>query len=285
MRVAILSDIHGNDIALASVLAEARALGVEQYWIIGDVSAIGPQPTAVLERVANLPGAQCTRGNTDRYIVTGEGPPPDLAAVRANPALIPTFTGIAASFAWTRGFVTAHGWFEWLELLPLDIRLTTPSGFRLLAVHASPGTDDGEGIHAGRSNAELRALIAGAEADVIFVGHTHEPLVRRVDGVLVVNLGSISNPRSPDLRASFVLLEITGSGLEFAHRRVSYDHQAFIESVHRSRHPAAKFILSYQNGEQPGREPHGDHTPFVLGETICLKGPIQQELENDRVLR
>src|SRR5262245_30290370 len=271
MRVAILSDIHGNDIALDAVLAEARSLGVEQYWLIGDFSALGPQPTAVLERVANLPGAQFTRGNTDRYIVTGEGPPPHLAAVRENPALIPTFAAIAASLAWTRGFVTAHGWFEWLERLALDIRLTTPSGFRLLAVHAAPGTDDGEGVHAGRSNTELSALVAGADADIIFVVHTHEFLVRRVDDVLIANLGSISTPRSPDLRASFVLLDITGSAVEFAHRRVSYDHQAFIESVHRSRHPATEFILSFQNGERPGRAAHSDHTSFVPEETISLK--------------
>src|SRR5262245_56314824 len=173
-RIAILSDIHGNTIALDAVLAEARALGVEQFWMIGDFSALGPEPTAVLERVTTLQEARFTRGNTDRYVVTGDRPPPHLAAVRDNPALIPTFAGIAASLTWTRGFVTAHGWFDWLERLPLDIRLTTPSGLRILAVHAAPGTDDGEGVHAGRSNAELRTLVAGAEADIIFVGHTHE---------------------------------------------------------------------------------------------------------------
>ncbi|HSL71110.1 MAG TPA: metallophosphoesterase family protein [Longimicrobiales bacterium] len=268
MRIALVSDIHGNLIALDAVLADAHALGVEQFWFIGDFSAIGPEPATVLDRVTGLSNARFTRGNTDRYVVTGDRPPPDLDTVRSNPALITTYAGIAASLAWTRGFLTASGWLDWLARLPLDIRLTTPEGIRILAVHAAPGSDDGEGIHPGRSNAELAQLIADSDADVIFVGHTHQAMIRRVGRVPVVNLGSVSNPRSDDLRASYVLLDITASGVEFVHRRVPYDHGAFSESVYRSRHPAVEFILSYQRGEQSGREPHADDTPFRLGEPV-----------------
>ena len=96
-------------------------------------------------------------------------------------------------------------------------------------------------------------MITDADADLVVVGHTHEVMVRRIDHTVVINLGSVSNPRSPDLRASYVILEATTSGIELEHRRVSYDHQAFIDAVHRSRHPAAEFILSYQRGEQSGR--------------------------------
>ena len=241
------------------MLADARAQGAEQYWVIGDFSAIGPEPVAVLERVASLTALRVTRGNTDRYVVTDDRPPPDLAAVHADPALIPTYAGIASSIAWTRGFVTAHGWFDWLERLPLDLRLTI-AGVRVLAVHAAPGTDDGQGIHPGRSDADLRALITDADADLVVVGHTHEVMARRINHTTVINLGSVSNPRSPDLRASYVILEAKISGIELEHRRVSYDHQAFIAAVHRSRHPAAEFILSYQRGEQSSRAPHPDHT-------------------------
>lgn len=270
MRIAILSDIHGNLIALDAVLADAHALGVEQFWIIGDFCAIGPEPAAVLDRVTTLDGALFTRGNTDRYVTTGEQPPPDLATVQNDPTLVATYAKIAASFAWTRGFVTASGCFDWLQQWPLEIRLTAPGGIRLLAVHASPGNDDGEGIHPGLSNAQLGELIGEPEAGVVFVGHTHEAMVRRVGPVLLVNLGSVSNPRYPDLRASYVALEMTNAGLEFEHRRVTYDHSAFMERVHRSRHPAADFILSFQRGEQHRRQAHADDTPFVLGEKLYV---------------
>jgi putative phosphoesterase len=264
VRIALLSDIHGNPTALDAVLADARTLGVEEHWLLGDFVAIGPEPVAVLDRVAALERAFCARGNTDRYVVTGEGPPPDLATVRARPAPIETYARIAASFAWTRGYVTGRGWFDWLEQLPLEIRRDI-AGVRILAVHAAPGTDDGEGVHPGCANTELAALLAGTDADVVFVGHTHEPMARHVGGRLVVNVGSVSNPRAPDLRASYVVLEAASAGVVVEHRRVAYDHAAFCESVRRSRHPAAGFILKHQSGGMCARPPHPDQAPLALG--------------------
>lgn len=75
MRLAILSDIHGNTIALDAVLEDIRSSGgVDGYLVLGDLAAIGPDPVGAPERVAGLPGAHVVRGNTDRYMVTGEGP-------------------------------------------------------------------------------------------------------------------------------------------------------------------------------------------------------------------
>lgn len=265
MRLALISDIHGNVPALEAVLADARGEGVEQHWFLGDFAAIGPEPGAALEVVTAVSGARWCRGNTDRYVVTGERPHPTLAAVLADPSLASTYAGIAASFAWTQGFLAAEGWLQWLEQLPLDIRWTAPNGLEVLAVHASPGTDDGEGIHAGRSNADLAQLIAGHGARAVFVGHTHETLVRPVGDVLVVNVGSVSNPTSPDLRASYVVLHATESGIEIEHRRVAYDHDDFIQRVVGSRHPATDFILRFQRGEHAPRAPHPDHEAVRVG--------------------
>lgn len=248
MRIALLSDIHGNLTALDAVLADARARGVDAFRVIGDFAAIGPEPVAVLERVAGLSDALFTRGNTDRYLVTGERPPPHLAAVQADPRLVPLYAGIAASFAWTQGHLAGTGWLETLEQLPLEIRFDAPDGTRILAVHAAPGTDDGEGLHAGRSDTELATLLEGCDADVVFVGHTHEPMVRHVGDRTIVNLGSISNSRSADIRASYVVLELTTSGIEFTHHRVAYDYDAFADIVRASRHPSSDFILGHLRG-------------------------------------
>jgi predicted phosphodiesterase len=270
MRIALISDIHGNTIALDAVLADAAAMGAEQYWFIGDFSVLGPEPAAVVDRVASLPGARYVRGNTDRYMVAGDAPPPTLDAVRSDSALISTYAEIAASLAWTQGYLTASGWLGWFERLPLELRLSTPAAVRVLAVHAAPGTDDGAGVHPGRSNAELSSLLEGAEADLVVVGHTHEPMVRRVGSQVVVNLGSVSNPKPPDLRASYGLLEVTNHGVEFAHRRVAYDRVAFADAVRRSRHPSAEFILGFQRGHRPAAAPHPDHVPFETGRRLSL---------------
>lgn len=263
MRIALLSDVHGNLVALDAVLADARSVGVDAYWVLGDLVAIGPEPVAVLERLASLEHATFVRGNTDRYVVTGEGPPPSLAQALGDPGLVSLYARVTASFAWTRGFVTAHGWLDWLARLSLDARLVLPDGSRLLGVHASPGTDDGEGMHPGQSAAELARLVAGCDADLVCAGHTHQPLDLRVGDVRVVNLGSVSNPRAPDLRASYALLYASPQGARIEHRRVAYDHAAFLRELERTRHPEAEFIRSFQRGAMHARSPHPDHADLV----------------------
>jgi hypothetical protein len=77
MRIALLSDIHGNPIALDAVLDDVQDQGgVDAHWELGDLAAIGYDPVGVLERLVALPNVQFARGNTDRYLVTGERPPP-----------------------------------------------------------------------------------------------------------------------------------------------------------------------------------------------------------------
>lgn len=73
MRIALLSDIHGNPLALDAVLADiAERGGVDAYWVLGDFSSMGYDPVGVLERVTKLPNAFFTRGNHDRQAVIEE---------------------------------------------------------------------------------------------------------------------------------------------------------------------------------------------------------------------
>jgi hypothetical protein len=76
----LISDIHGNTVALDAVVGRTEQ-GVIEWWVLGDLAAIGPEPVATLERLANLPNAPCA-AIPDRYTVTGERPfphPEDVA--------------------------------------------------------------------------------------------------------------------------------------------------------------------------------------------------------------
>jgi predicted phosphodiesterase len=250
MRLAILSDIHGNAIALKAVLADIERLGgVDALWILGDLVAIGPDPIGVLECIAALPQVYCTRGNTDRYVVTGERPSPSPTEVQQNLPLLPVLLEVTGTFAWTLGAVTTGGWREWLANLPLEIRVDLPNGTSLLGVHAAPGCDDGLGIHPALSDSELAAIVANERADVICVGHTHWPLERCIEGKRIVNVGSISNPLPPDLRATYIILEADASGYTTADRRVEYDREAVIAAVQAMQHPGAGFIVKRLRGQ------------------------------------
>jgi predicted phosphodiesterase len=245
MRVALLSDIHGNAFALSAVLADIAARGgADVYWILGDLVALGPEPVRTLDILASLPNTQFIRGNTDRYVCDGDRPSPTIEEARRNPDLLGTLVEVANTFAWTQGMVTATGWLKWLQDLPLEMRFTLPDGARFLGVHASPGTDDGPGITPNAAITELNRILAGASADLICVGHTHRPFERRVEGVHVVNPGAVSLSLTEDKRACYALLDASPRAYTIEHRRVTYDRAAAINRLEEIKHPGRKYLIN-----------------------------------------
>jgi predicted phosphodiesterase len=250
MRLAILSDIHGNPLALDAVLADIHTQGeVDAYWALGDFAALGYDPVTPLEKVTALPHASFTRDNTDRYVVTEDLPVPPENALEDS-ALLPEIIEAARSFSWTRGYLSAAGWLDWLTNLPLEVRLTLPDGTRLLGVHASPGRDDGPGIQSKHSDDKLEQRLAGCKAGVVIVGHTHVPLDRQVGRIRVINLGSVSNPVTPGLQATYVLLDADQQSYSIQLRRVDYDREAVIKAIEHSRHPTPAFLIGFMRGER-----------------------------------
>jgi predicted phosphodiesterase len=248
VRLACISDIHGNDVALDAVLADIRRRGVDEIWALGDLVALGPHPVEVLERLTEVPSIRFLAGNTDRYTVSGDRPPPSLEEAVAEPSLVPVLAEVAASFSWTAGMVTAAGWTEWLRALPRSQHLSLPSGDELLGVHADPVQDDGEGLHPDRDAGDLRTALEGCGASIVVGGHTHLACDFVVPGVRCVNAGSVSNPRPGDLRASYALLTATAGGVGVEHPRVAYDHHAVLEGLTRQGHPAPAWIAAHFRG-------------------------------------
>jgi predicted phosphodiesterase len=250
MKIALLSDIHGNSVALDAVLADIQAQGgAEGYWVLGDLVALGPDPVGVLERLTALPNVQYVRGNTDRYVVSGDWPPPTLADIAADPSRLAALVELAGTFAWTQGALTIAGWLEWLKRLPLELRVQLPDGTRLLGVHAAPGCDDGMGIAPDMSDDVIQASLEGCEADLVCVGHTHRPLNRRVGRWHVINLGSLSDPPTAERRASYVLLHADETGYQLEHRLVEYDREAVVSALERLGHPGRGYIIKHLRGD------------------------------------
>jgi predicted phosphodiesterase len=250
MRLALFSDIHGNPIALDTVLADIqRQGGVDACWVLGDFAALGYDPVTPLETLTALPQTRFTRGNTDRYVVTEDLPVPPEKALE-EPALLSEVIEATRSFSWTRGYVSAAGWLDWLTALPREVRLTLPDGTRVLGVHAAPGRDDGPGLHPTHPDGDLEQRLVGCEADLVIVGHTHVPMDRQVGTIRVVNLGSVSNPVTPGLQATYGLLEADAAGYRIQVRRVDYDREAVITATLEARHPTPAFLIGLMRGER-----------------------------------
>lgn len=252
MRIALLSDIHGNKLALEAVLADIEARGgVDTYWILGDFSSLGYDPVGVLERITNLPNVFFLQGNHDRYIVMGERPGLTRAwsLVESRPHLAPILQAMETNLTWTQERIHESGWWDWFTQLPMELRVTLPDGTRILGVHVAPGVEDGAGIIPLLTDDELHAMVASAEADVVIVGHTHVPLDRTVGSVRVFNLGSISNPMLSRLNASYAILEANESGHDLQMCYVEYDRMAVIEELKRVNHPTVDFLTGFMLGE------------------------------------
>ncbi len=197
-----------------------------------------------MDRLLALPNLIAVRGNTDRNTVsdTWRDRAPTLDEAQGDREQLLRLIGMVQSFAWTRGAVTAAGHYDWIAALPLDHRTTLPDGTRVLLVHAAPGRDGGLGLHDGQFLSEMRAALRGADADLVFAGHTHAPMERTVDGVRVINLGSVSNPVTDDKRAMWTLLDADATGYRLERRFVEYDREQVLRNLAAVHHPLAGII-------------------------------------------
>lgn len=243
MRLGVISDIHGNAVALRAVLDDARALGVDRWLVLGDLVLFGPQPVDVVELLAGLPAAAFVRGNTDRYVLTDEqlAPHSTPADAAGDADLVRRYGLMAAASAWTRGVLDQAGVLDFLDTLVSSHRTALVDGTSLLAVHASPFADDGPGIDTRMSTGELATLLAGAEATWVVGGHTHDPTDRCVGAVRALNPGSVGLPRVPG-RASWLLLDSTTTRTTIEHRNAPFDVDAVVEALERRRHPNREFV-------------------------------------------
>ena len=250
-RIAVIADIHGNSLALNEVLGDIQAQGsADAYWFLGDYCAIGHDPLGVIRILDGIENATLIRGNTDRFVADGSLPWPDENNAIKNPELLSQYVSLARSFAWTTGALGASGKLNWCRALPLDFEAVFPDGTRVLAVHASPGEDDGHGVHPGLSDADLSELVRPSEADLVLVGHTHFPQDRSVSGIRVVNPGSVSNPLPPDLRAKYVIIEPRSIGYELEFHHVDYDREKVVEAAKAANHPAWDYIELFMEGKR-----------------------------------
>ncbi len=209
MRIAIFSDIHGNLVGLDACLADLQHQGGADVLVAaGDLCMDGPRPKKVLQRLEEI-GAQCIRGNTDRFI--GALDESDLHGFDPNDE---------KQVDWQRKQI-GEKWVSWLRALPFFLRFGEDEN-QLLVVHANPKTDD-EHIWPDADDATLERLIGDERAATIAFGHLHIPYARAWRGKLLVNVSSAGLPKDGDPRAGYALLVERAGGWEVKHRRVPFD--------------------------------------------------------------
>src|SRR4051812_35248976 len=159
MRVALISDLHGNEVALEAVLAEIARSGVDRLVCLGDVATLGPRPGAVLARLRDL-GCTCILGNHDDFLL--------------DPQLIHTYTEapiIVEAVDWCRAQLSPD---ELAFVRTFQPGLEVPLGGDavLTLFHGSPRSHM-EDLLATTPPDELDRFLDGKSTTVMAGGHTH----------------------------------------------------------------------------------------------------------------
>lgn len=202
MRVAFLSDIHGNLPALRAALRAAFQHGAQQLAVAGDVVGEGPFPNEVVGLLAEH-GVPAVRGNVDRRVLALEEPPHKLQK-RLRRADGKRRKRLDAWTALQLGTEER----AWLAALPPERELDY-EGHRVRLLHGSP-LGDTDYVYPSLTTTALRAKLGDDRPEVLVCGHSHIPFVARLQGVLVVNCGSVGRPADGDPRGSFALVDFAG---------------------------------------------------------------------------
>ncbi len=225
MRVAILSDIHGNLTALEAVLADIRREAPDLVMHGGDLALMGSQPAEVIDRVREL-GWPGVVGNTDEVLWR---PEEQARQEQLAPQLGALLSLIFRDYAPATLELIGPERMAWLRELPAEQRLGD-----LALVHAAPG----ELWRAPMPDAdeqELSRTYAPLHASIAVYGHIHRPYTRTLRELTIANSGSVGMPWDGDPRASYLLIDEGNARLV----RVGYDIQREIAQLRGSGYPDA----------------------------------------------
>lgn len=180
MKVALFSDIHGNAVALDTVLEEIHHEEPDKLVCLGDIAVSGPEPVAAVERLQEL-GCPIIMGNTEEWLFTREYPDGEDK---------PQEVDDMGEWAGEQLFPEYEQYLESFDDI-LEIKLTEEMS--LLCYHGTPDSP-WETLDVHTLEERLDEIIESTEAKVLAGGHHHNQMVRRYKGVTFLNPGSVGLP-------------------------------------------------------------------------------------------
>lgn len=246
MRIAFISDIHGNYTALQAVVADIQGQNVDQVVCLGDTVSLGPQPREVLEELRKLNTINI-RGNHDGAILE----PEKAAKFEITEHLVP-------DLYWCRERLTEDD-LDLLKSFKPTHEISLPNGVKILAFHGSPLSPT-DIIQATTPPELLDTYFEGQTATVFIGGHSHIQMHRRYGDTLILNSGSVGNAfkyaftpgKIPSLLpwAEYAIVSQKDAFLDVDLRRVYFDTNALLEIIKKSDLPGiAWWLRQYeQNG-------------------------------------
>lgn len=217
MKIAVISDIHGNVQALESVLEDIKKENCERIFCLGDLAMAGPEPVKAIEIIKKLyeeGKLELIQGNTDEMIVYSDSSIP----------LVKEKFPVMGEALENDAQIIPNNLKEFLKNVPAQKELEI-EGVKILLVHGSPRKND-ENISPDLPIEQVEEMIKGTTANVIFCGHTHIPCgYQTKTKQTVVNDGSVGRPFTNNPQACYVIAEFNNGQIEIKHKFIDYDNQ------------------------------------------------------------
>ena len=250
MRLALLSDIHGNFPALQATFEDMERCGdFDLIWCLGDLAALGGGAhdcVQALRRLREKRGDEVVKiigGNTDRYLVTGAriafSPPKEEEAYSAYRGNI---LAMSAIYQWTMERLTWLDFGLLRDILSRELKLDVAGYGRVVGFHAIPGDDESMALRPDSADEEAADALLDRGGRLALCGHTHLAQDRRVGGWRVINPGSVGLSFSNPGCAEWAILEWTEGALTVDLRRVAYDVEQALRAWEGSGYPAMDWI-------------------------------------------
>ena len=239
MRIALISDLHGNEVALTAVLEHIATAQVDRIVCLGDTATLGPRPNFVLKTLQEI-GCACIMGNHDEFLLDEQ--------------LIRKYTEapiIVQAVDWCRSQLS-RAELDFVRSFQRTLEIQLDDEHTLFVYHGSPRSHM-EDILATTSDVVLDEMLAGHHATVLAGGHTHIQMIRFHGATLIVNPGSVGLPfkeyvagRQPVIlpHAEYAIVDATDGRVFAKCIKVPLDKARLRESVASCAHPLRDSLLA-----------------------------------------
>lgn len=226
IKIAVISDIHGNMQALEAVLKDIKAENCDKIFCLGDLAMAGPEPVKAIEKIKELQekgnftqgNFTLIQGNTDEMI--GYYSPEIIAKVNQFPIMARALENDVQ--------IIPENLKEFLRNLPKQAEIEI-EGVKILLVHGSPRKND-ENISPELPIEKIEEMLEGINADLVLCGHTHIPCGYQTSKrQTVVNDGSVGRPFTPNPQACYAVVTFNSGDFDIKHKFVDYDKQTASE--------------------------------------------------------
>jgi putative phosphoesterase len=232
MRIAVLSDIHGNGIALDYVINDIKNQNIDKVIILGDVVMKGPMPSEVMKELKKLDILAWIKGNTDEWFK------------EINEYFKPKNHKEKELYEYYKYVETklTEEDIEFINNLPVRSSLII-NELKILCVHGTPQSIIGA-IDGSVPIEEIKEIIKDVKEDIILCGHSHCPFIGEVKGKKIFNVGSIGIPFDKDNRASYGILDFSNGDVKLVNMRVNYSIDEIITIAEKNNFP---YLRQYED--------------------------------------